>query len=226
MEFDNESEVSDSEEDGSSEVQTISISKEIADENYEIAGTIIGEEIDQISLTKHQHLLSDKVHLALQEVLEEVRLPFELADFQKVSLHVLGSCENLILISPTGSGKMMIVYLGSLLMRKILKNTKGVTIGTQPLSLIMEEKLKSSLVPTCVISMAGDMKHNLEPEENKEVVFSSTEEDILSGKVPVIIGHHESMVSDQGQQLVRKLHREGRILMEFAFKPMSLKCIV
>ena len=69
---------------------------------------MIEEEKDEISCIKYgQFLLNDKVHSAIMSVLDDAKLPFELADFQKVSLHVIGSQRDLILISPTGSGKML-----------------------------------------------------------------------------------------------------------------------
>ena len=117
----------------------------MANRNYNGAGEVLGVERDEIKLANHPSLLNDRVHLALQEILTEVNLSFELADFQKLSLHVLGSGENLVLLSPTGSGKMIIVWLASLLMRAIYANPLGVTIGTQPLSLIMRDKLKQFL---------------------------------------------------------------------------------
>ena len=119
----------------------LALSKAAADQNYKEAGKLVDEEVDQISLEKHGHLLCDTVHLKLKEVIEELQLPFQLADFQKLSLHVIGSKKNLILISPTGCGKMMVVLLGTLLIRKINGYSKGVSIGTQPLSLLMEEKM-------------------------------------------------------------------------------------
>ena len=85
----------------------LDISKAEADANYNMAGDEVEEQADQISLSRYQHLLSDKVHNAIMEVLEETKIKFRLADFQLVSLHVLGSQRNLVLISPTGSGKML-----------------------------------------------------------------------------------------------------------------------
>ena len=89
------------------EVTGLTITKETADHNYALAGTLVKEQPDELSLEKYQHLLSDKVHNMIMEVIEETKLSFELADFQKLSLHVLGSKRNLILVSPTGSGKML-----------------------------------------------------------------------------------------------------------------------
>ena len=71
----------------------------------------VPEPPDEISTTKYQHLmLNDQVHLRIMEVLAETRITFPLSDFQLVSLHVLGNKLNLILISPTGSGKMLGKY--------------------------------------------------------------------------------------------------------------------
>ena len=190
--------------------------KEMFSKNYKVAGTVMEEEDDEISLANNDHLLSDQVHTALQEVLSELRLPFELSDFQKLSVHVLGSGQNLVLISPTGSGKMYVVWVGSLVMRKIFNCPTGVTIGTQPLSLIMEEKLSNSPVPTGVINMAGGMRHNLEEEgPGEDIVLSDPETDFLDGKLPVIIGHPESWGSLKGQELARKMHRRKMIQMLF-----------
>ena len=81
------------------------------DEQYEKAGETIEEEENQISLTTHSHLLSDKVALVLEEVLLENPIPFALQDFQKIALHAIGSLKNVVLLSPTGSGKMIISCL-------------------------------------------------------------------------------------------------------------------
>ena len=86
----------------------LSITKNKADFNYKMAGTDVPEPPDEISVAKYQHLmLNDEVHQKIMEVLAETRLTFQLSDFQLISLHVLGNKKNLILISPTGSGKML-----------------------------------------------------------------------------------------------------------------------
>ena len=115
-----------------------------AQKNYAMAGQEVPEEEDHISIANHQHLLNDVVHQYLQEVLHEVQLPYRLSDFQLLSLHVLGSGKNLLLLSPTGSVKTNVIYLGILLMRKIFNIPDGVAIVTEPLNMIMAEKLTSS----------------------------------------------------------------------------------
>ena len=103
------------EEEGFSEDETEEFScfpQKSADLNYETAGTEVIVPESGVDLVSHHHLLTDKVHAVLQQVLtEDVQLPFQLADFQKLSLHALGSGENVILVAPTGSGKMLVVWL-------------------------------------------------------------------------------------------------------------------
>ena len=168
-------------------------------------------EKDQISLDLYPHLLNDDVHLALQEVLHDVQLPFVLSDFQLLSLHVIGSCQNLLLVSPTGSGKTMVIYLGILLLRKIMNISEGVAIVTEPMNIIMPEKLGSSIIPTGVISMSGELKTSV--EERDGVKLSAPEEKFLDGSLPCLFGHAESWLSDKGRELIKALHKKGRILL-------------
>ena len=76
------------------------ISKQESEENYEKAGNLIPEDTEQITMETHQHLLSDSVHMIIQEVLEEHQLPYKLMDFQMITLHSLGNLQNVILLSP------------------------------------------------------------------------------------------------------------------------------
>ena len=78
-------------------------------------------------------------------------------------------------------------------MKKILGQEKGVSVGTQPLSILMEEKMGDKLVPTAVLTMEGQLKSSSDQEE--EASLSSTEEEVLSGTFPCLIGHPESWSS-------------------------------
>ena len=83
------------------------LSQDTADKLYSEAGEEVDEPDDEISMLGHEHLLNDPIHLLIMEVLDDVKIGFSLAPFQMRSLHVLGNKQNLILISPTGSGKML-----------------------------------------------------------------------------------------------------------------------
>ena len=67
-------------------------------------------------------------------------LSFKFRDFQKMALQQIGSLNNVILVSPNGSGKMVVIYLAIFVLQKVLGVSDGVGIGCQPLSSIMNEK--------------------------------------------------------------------------------------
>ena len=92
-------------------------------------------------MRSHSYLLNDFVHSVIQEVLNEHPIPFKLQDFQLLTLYALGSQKSVVvLMSPTGSGKMICTYLGSLVLQKIFGIENGVMLGTMPISALMEER--------------------------------------------------------------------------------------
>ena len=100
-----------------------------------------------------------------------------------------------------------------MLMRKVFDEPNGVSVGTQPLSLIMEDKINNGIVPTAVLTMAGKIKSEL--VDSGEASLSSPEESILQGAYPVLIGHPESWANSVGQKLLKNLQQKGRVLSTF-----------
>ena len=90
------------------------MTQEFADSLYAEAGTLVPEDSEAITIDRYGYLLNDKIHNIIQEVLRENPLPFELQDFQKLTLHCLGSMKNVILISPTGTGKLICAFILSI----------------------------------------------------------------------------------------------------------------
>ena len=74
----------------------------------------------KLTLEKNLHLLRDEVTHDIEGVLDEHLLPFKLKDFQKMALHQIGSLNNVILVSPNGSGKMVVIYLSIFVLQKVL----------------------------------------------------------------------------------------------------------
>ena len=79
---------------------------------------------------------------------------------------------------------MNVPLIGILGLRKVCKHNRGVVIVTQPLTAIMNEKLKNTLIKTAVLTMRGKLRK----DENDEAELSCLEEEVLEGKFPVIIG--------------------------------------
>ena len=185
---------------------------------YEKAGEVTIVEDDKISLERHSEVLSDEVADILDKVLEENPLPFELADFQTLAIHALGSMRNVILISPTGSGKMLVAYLAILVLQKKLGIPSGVGIGTQPLSSIMNEKVKNTYLSTGTISMQGCLQSSAEfadTEDDGGAVLSTSIEEFKSGNINCVIGHAESWKTKAATEILDSLQEKELILFSF-----------
>ena len=99
------------------------------------------------------------------------------------------------------------------MLRKVLRKQTGVSIGTQPLSVIMEEKMRDKTFATAVVTMCGQVKQSL--DDSGEAVLSSPLDAILQGDVPILIGHPESWSNGVGQNLLRKLHDNHQVVLHF-----------
>ena len=87
------------------------ITKEDATNNYKEAGRLVPEEEDPISMEDYPEIMkSSQVTPVLQKILQGLALPYDLSDFQKLALHTLLQLKDLILISPTGSGKVISIF--------------------------------------------------------------------------------------------------------------------
>ena len=95
--------------------------------------------------------------------------------------------------------------------RKVFNVGDGIAIITEPLNMIMSEKLGSSIISTGVISMAGELKTSL--EEKDGVKLCAPEENFLDGSLPCLFGHPESWQSEKERQLIKDLHKREKILM-------------
>ena len=188
----------------------LSISAELAKVNLEAAGSLVPEEAESITIEKNQELMCEEVENHLQQILEEVALPYDLAEFQRVAINAIGQLKNLILISPTGSGKMTIPLISALLLRKKLNLPKGVAIVTLPLSSIMKEKMSNKICTAAVLSMKGDLATHLGNDVDEDATLSCDLDLLLDGKIVTLFGHPESFNTKLGQFILRELQKRGR----------------
>ena len=189
----------------------LGITEAQAKANYLAAGIEVVEEEDGISVAGNSDLINEEVEEILNRIVGELDLPYQPSDFQRVAINTLGMLKHLVLISPTGSGKMDVPLLASLVLRERLGISKGVTIITQPLTSIMNQKIKNKICEVSVLSMTGQLRTSCGSEEDASL--SCDLEDLLSGRYPVLLGHPESFDSSLGQHILRELQRLDRLIL-------------
>ena len=99
-------------------------------------------------------------------------------------------------------------------MRKVFGVENGVAVGTQPLSIIMEEKVKNPIVPTAVVTMQGQIKQG-KGEHDGDAQLSSPKDDLLKGAFPLLIGFPESWSNQVGQELLKTLKEKGMVVFNY-----------
>ena len=198
-----------------SDEYNLSISVGHARRNYDAAGTLVDENKETITVKEYAHLISEKVDDLLDKVVEETKLPYMPVDFQRVAVNVLGSLKSLILISPTGSGKMSVPLLAILVLRKLLGNDRGICIVTQPLTSIMNEKLNNIICPAAVLSMSGELKtsSSFDEDDEERAVLSCGLDELLSGAFPVMFCHGESVETPLGRHILKELQKRDMLLL-------------
>ena len=190
----------------------LDISVSQAKANYEMAGLEVEEEEDRITVAGNGDLMNPEVNEILDKVVEDTKMAYTPAEFQRVTINALGGMNNVVLVSPTGSGKMNVPLLSTLVLRKKLGIPKGVCIVTQPLSSIMNQKMKNDVCPAAVLSMDGGLAVSAGEDEDG-ASLSCNLQDLLNGSYPVLFGHPESFDSKLGQHILRQLQKLDRLIL-------------
>ena len=100
---------------------------------------------------------------------------------------------NVVLISPCGSGKLLVFHMGVHILRKRLEIPNGVGICLQPLNNILFEKTNNNPpVKTAFLTISG------EAVKSGNAQLSHSLDEIKSGDIGCILGHAESFVSAKG----------------------------
>ena len=189
----------------------LGITEEQVRVNYLAAGAEVEEESEGITVAANSHLIDPTIDSVLNSIVNELNLPYIPSEFQRVSVNTVCQLNHLILISPTGSGKMDVPLLATLVLRKRLGISKGVAIVTQPLTSIMNQKIKNNICDVAVLSMAGELRGS--SGRNEDADLSCDVSDLLDGKFPVLLGHPESFESPLGQNILRELQRLDRLIL-------------
>ena len=73
-------------------------------------------------------MIDPEADMMLDEIVSRLKMPYTPADFQRVSVNALAKQKNVVLVSPTGSGKLNVPLLATLVLREQLKNSKGILL--------------------------------------------------------------------------------------------------
>jgi len=181
------------------------ISEQEASYNYLMAGRLVKEDETAVLKKNYKEAFSPESQAAVAAVLEDLNLGYPLSDFQDIAVNGLLNGLDLLVIIPTGMGKMLIVYLFALALRKYPGCETSIVLVGLPLTAIMMDQLENPICPVAMLSMDGKIK------SSGEATLSRSIFELLAGKVPLLFGHPESFVSEEGQKILRQLKQKKMI---------------
>ena len=103
------------------------------------------------------------------------------------------SQQNVVVLTPCGSGKSVIFQLGILILRKVKAVANGIGICLEPLNNILSEKTNST-----DNTMAAYLTITGENVKQGNAECSSPLEKLYSGDIISLYGHPESFLSNKG----------------------------
>ena len=173
----------------------ITVSEQTAANLYRIAGTEETEVNNEMTVLPKPHVISSLEEQLISQTKTELNISFELDNFQVQALIAIQNNQNVVLLSPCGSGKLLVYYMAVHIMRKKLNLPKGLGLCLQPLNNILTEKTNSDPpIPTAYLTMSGEgMKAD-------NVSLSHSLDEITRGDIGCLLGHAESFLSPKGEQ--------------------------
>ena len=174
-----------------------------------------GEEVDlnqaelKIEATGRVKLKYDRLQIEnhIEDVCQELTLKYCLQDFQIETIVQLVQGNNVVLVSPTGSGKSVVIAITVRVM-EILKEESVVAFGSEPIQNIIKEKMVEPILPSGSIGMAGRTEVS---EEGGEVDMSHCMEELKSGRIKIIYGYQESWSHKIGQEIIENAADDDKI---------------
>ena len=170
------------------------ISKSNADKIYDAVGKTENERTNNAIVVPSPHILRTSDEKVIHEAKTDLNINFDLDYFQIQALLAIMNGHNAIVISPCGSGKLLIFYMGLYILGKRMGVKKGVGICLQPLNSILKEKTNSNpLLKTAFLTISGEGV----TEEN--TALSHDLHELKSGNISCLLGHAESFLSPRGK---------------------------
>ena len=171
----------------------IPISEDIANRLYSEAGREEAEVQNEIVVLPSPHMLTTSEEELIRKTARDMSVPFVLDNFQVQSLVALLNSRNVVLISPCGSGKLLVFQMAVKLLRKKSEIPNGLGICLQPLNNILFEKTNNNPpMKTAYLTITGDAV------KSDNVHLSHSLDEILTGDIGCLLGHAESFLSSRG----------------------------
>ena len=178
----------------------IPISQNTARAIYNMSGTVVNSVDGQLTVDPTPVVIKDDDSIIIEEVRNEMKVPYEFNDVQKNALHALLNGKNVVVNSPCGSGKLSIFTAGVLGLRKKRNNHKLFGIILEPLVAISEEKRKGN--PPVSVAFI-DLKGHSKVSDNTLNVTDDIVKDIEEGKIACVFMSAEAMLSQKGTTMVK-----------------------
>ena len=217
--------IDDEEEDGETQDETeedeedarrtpgLGISARHARMNYERAGTRMPEEPEKFKIEDFKDHMNAAAEKALDDLEEELDLPYKSAPYQRVAISCAANGESVVLVVPCGSGKTDVALKGARVLRKTSGDPLGITVVTQPLTALQQEKMDNPIAGVAVLSMTEELTMMGETEDGEKAILSCSLENLLAGKFEILLGHPESFDTPLGRTILLELQRLNRIQM-------------
>ena len=169
------------------------ISEITADYLYNAAGSEEIEVNNSVTINPFPLVLTPAEEQSINNAKKDLGIKHELDQFQIQSVVALMRNRNVVLISPCGSGKLLVFHLAVHILRKKLEMPSGVGLCLQPLNNILSEKTNNNPpIKTAYLTMTG------EAIQAGNASLSNSLDEILSGDIGCLMGHAESFLSDKG----------------------------
>jgi superfamily II DNA helicase RecQ len=120
---------------------------------------------------------------------------------------MLAMGRSVVMVVPTGEGKMTVPLLAAHMLRQTRQLPGGVVVITQPLTRLMLEQLKNPVCKAAVLTMKGEVM----VAEGETAQLVGSQEGLFKGEYQVLIGHPESFGTAEGQRILTELHRRELI---------------
>ena len=187
--------------------------QDAAEKIWNHAGQVVDIQAAQNYTYEGSSELDPSVTALLEDILkDDLGVSFQLKDYQNVTIQAMAKFKDVIVISPPGSGKSLATYAGASLLRKLHNKPAGVVLHLVPYNSIILDKVKNPWLPTGFVMMGGKTGTEEVGIDDGDVESNFNLQDLEEGKLSVLVCHPESLLSQQGEEILKCLLRSNLLL--------------